>query len=393
MIFNILILVLLNIVFLYLSWKVQPGIKEKPLKDFLTYGTIILSLFSFIAVLVELVWSWRVIDNIGKSAQELKRVLATLHKGDFTVDIKVYGNDELGVASQLLHEIILKRRKFFSQAKDISENLFSYSTTISKVSTELTENLKFLTEKSSQMTMFANHISEALSNIVQNLSQIRDFSSETSDRSKEGMEFSSYLSKEIKGLKDIFERLGVVVNDLRKSSDHIGSIVMLIKDIAEQTNLLALNATIEAARAGEHGKGFAVVAEEVRKLADNTTKATDKIEEVIKEIQAKVFSVEDSLKGSIEKVTKGTEMAQQTENMLKDIYEKTQELKEKINFIASSSEDISVNIENISKDLNEIAEKVKTLYTAQENTSLVASQVLKESETLKEAVGLHKAKN
>lgn len=186
MIFNILILVLLNIVFLYLSWKVQPGIKEKPLKDFLTYGTIILSLFSFIAILVELVWSWRVIDNIGKSAQELKRVLATLHKGDFTVDIQVYGNDELGIASQLLHEIILKRRKFFSQAKDISENLFSYSTTISKVSTELTENLRFLTEKSSQMTMFANHISEALSNIVQNLSQIRDFSSETSESSKKG---------------------------------------------------------------------------------------------------------------------------------------------------------------------------------------------------------------
>jgi methyl-accepting chemotaxis protein len=185
-IFHIFILFLLNLSFLYLSWKVQPGIKEKGLKDFLTYGTIILSLFSFIAVLVELVWSWRVIDNIGKSAQELKRVLATLHKGDFTVDIKVYGNDELGVASQLLHEIILKRRKFFSQAKDISENLFSYSTTISKVSTELTENLRFLTEKSSQMTMFANHISEALSNIVQNLSQIRDFSSETSESSKKG---------------------------------------------------------------------------------------------------------------------------------------------------------------------------------------------------------------
>ncbi|WP_168194311.1 methyl-accepting chemotaxis protein [Thermodesulfobacterium sp. TA1] len=393
LIFSVVVLFLVNAGFLYLSWEVKSVIKEDRLKDFLDYRVIFLSLFSLTAVLVEVFWGWKIIDKLVKSANELKQVLATLHKGDFTVDITVYSKDELGVASQLLHEIILKRRKFFSQAKDISENLFKYSTNISKVSTELIENLKFLTERSTQMTISANQITESLANIVQNLSQIRDFSSETSESSKEGMLLSSQLSKDVESLKETFDRLGLVINELRNSSDQIGSIVMLIKDIAEQTNLLALNATIEAARAGEHGKGFAVVAEEVRKLADNTTKATEKIAEVIKEIQNKVISVEEVMRGSVEKLVQGTQKANQTERMLKEIFEKTQELKEKIDFIANSSEAISFNTETISKDLNEITERIKNLYKAQENTGLIAAQVLKESETLKEAVGLHKAKD
>src|SRR5271155_3108531 len=94
----------------------------------------------------------------------------------------------------------------------------------------------------------------------------------------------------MRSIADAVRETAVKVQELGVRSDQIGRIIGVIDDIADQTNLLALNAAIEAARAGEQGRGFAVVADEVRKLAERTSKATKEIATMIQSIEVETKS-------------------------------------------------------------------------------------------------------
>ena len=110
-------------------------------------------------------------------------------------------------------------------------------------------------------------------------------------------------------IKAAVEGAATKVTELGAKSDQIGAIVETIDDIAEQTNLLALNAAIEAARAGEQGKGFAVVADEVRKLAERSSRATKEIADLIAEVQTETEAAVKAMKVGAAEVEAGAELA------------------------------------------------------------------------------------
>ena len=294
------------------------------------------------------------LDAVIHPVKEGSDVLAIMAQGDLTVRMNGSYKGDHQLIKTSINQLGDSLQSLLGEVSEAVQATASASTQISSSSEELAAGAQ---EQSSQTTEIASAIDEMAKTII-TTTRYAGSAAESAKRAGDvALEGDEVVQATIEGMNKISEvvnNAAHTVQELGKSSDQIGEIVQVIDDIADQTNLLALNAAIEAARAGEQGRGFAVVADEVRKLAERTTKATKEIALMIKQIQKDTSDAVASMKQGTIEVESGRTLAQKAGNSLKGIITSAGEVVDVANQVAAASEEQSASAEQISKNIEGI---------------------------------------
>ncbi len=327
-----------------------------------------------------------------KPIEEARKVLSLMAAGNFTVNMN--GNykgdykhikDDINKVSESLNKIIGK-------VKTTTEELASSAVQISSRTMEMATGAG---EQSAQTQEVVSSI-EAITNTINESTNKATIAVQTAqeagNKARAGGEVVEETIGGINRIADIVINSAKTIEELGRSSDQIGEIIQVINEIADQTNLLALNAAIEAARAGEHGRGFAVVADEVRKLAERTTGATNEIKDMIEKIQEDTTGAVDSIEKGKEEVEKGKALAGDARNALQEIISNTDEVAALINQLASASEEQNQTSQEIRNSVELISNVTQQSTESTQQISLAAENLNRLTENLQEVVNQFKLK-
>ncbi|HEU4685390.1 MAG TPA: methyl-accepting chemotaxis protein [Nitrospira sp.] len=280
-------------------------------------------------------------------------------EGDLTKRVPVTGNDEISQLSRYFNQFIEKLQAMIGKVAHVTDKVASASVELSATAEEISKGTDTLTSRASQTAAAVEEMNATVSQVAQNSGKAATLAQETVKTAKDGGSVVSDTISGMQQLSDAVSNSATIIAELGKSSDQIGEIVRVIEDIADQTNLLALNAAIEAARAGEQGRGFAVVADEVRKLAERTTKATKEIGDMIRQIQQDTRGAVESMQQGTQKVSGGVELVNKTGEALTRIVQMVSESADMIRQIAVASEEQSVATQQIANDIENVAKVTK----------------------------------
>jgi len=309
-----------------------------------------------------------------------------LADSDLTVVIPVKGSDEIAQLAGSSRRVVQNLREVLTRVADSSAQIASASHQLQATAEQIATGAEEVASQTSTVATASEEMAATSSDIARNCSMAAESSRLSSDAATRG---GVIVQETIDGMVRIAARVkdsARTVESLGERSEQIGEIIGTIEDIADQTNLLALNAAIEAARAGEQGRGFAVVADEVRALAERTTRATKEIGEMIKAIQSETREAVKVMEDGVTEVERGTESSQRSGEALRSILERIGEVTMQINQIATAAEEQTATTSEITMNVQQVTEVVHETASGAAETAAASSQLASNARILEELV-------
>ncbi|PHU99464.1 methyl-accepting chemotaxis protein [Iodobacter sp. BJB302] len=298
-----------------------------------------------------------ILGQLGGEPQYAADIALNIANGDLSQQIDTRAGNHSLIGSmrsmqQGLHDMVRRFNQASSTLANASEQLNKETAQISRGSQMTSEATSSTAAAIEEMTVSISHISSSARETELNSHQAAELATE-------GEKMAQHAADEIRRISGDISSAAGLIRGLVDRSREIDSMSAVIKEIADQTNLLALNAAIEAARAGEQGRGFAVVADEVRKLAERTSGATQDITRTIRAVQDDTDIAAGSMDLVQSQVAQGVDLVEKAASALREINGMARLTLEKTRDVANATQEQSQVSNSIAGNVERIAQMVE----------------------------------
>lgn len=358
-------------------------------------------IFSIISILVLCVLIERVTHVVIRPVKEMTRVITSMASGDFTVSMKVKGNDEIAVMGRSVEHFIASMKEMIRQMGHVSDRLEKQAGSSKNVSGEMNSAANIQSQSMTELNATVDQLSVSVNEIAQNATQLagvvadtKEDSDKVEDKMRTTVEVSEKGKADMESVGNALHNIEISIHNLEEAVDKVGTasgeivdIIKLIGDIAEETNLLSLNASIEAARAGEAGRGFAVVASQIGVLAKNSADSVAHITSLINEINGLVDDAVKQAGSSASDIESSADLIHIAVDTFDQIFQNIQETSHLIEGVVEKINQVDQVATNVAAISEEQAASSDEILATSESMLQQAKSISKNSEQVEEEAG------